>query len=113
MHRERLRRMGILRAGELAAVPDGERVQVAGAVIVRQRPGTAKGFFFLTLEDETGFSNAIVTPKVFQANRSLLTSAPALIVEGIVQNQDRVVSVKADRFRRLDEAPRVPSRDFH
>ena len=57
---------GIVRAAALAAVRDGERVRTAGTVIVRQRPGTAKGFFFVTLEDETGFANAIVTPHSFR-----------------------------------------------
>jgi error-prone DNA polymerase len=113
LYRDRLRRRGIHAAGELAVCPDGARVQVAGSVIVRQRPGTAKGFFFLTLEDETGFSNAIVTPQVFARNRSLLTGAAALIVGGVLQNQDNVVSVKADRFWTLEDVQRVPSRDFH
>jgi error-prone DNA polymerase len=111
--RERLARRGVKRAVELAALPDGVRVQVAGSVIVRQRPGTAKGFFFLTLEDETGFSNGIVTPKVFAAHRSLLTTAPALLIGGTLQNQDGVVSVKADRFELLSATACVPSRDFH
>ena len=65
-------------------------------MIARQRPGTAKGFLFLSLEDETGVANAIVTPDLFQKNRLLLTSAQFLIVEGILQNLDHVISVKAD-----------------
>jgi error-prone DNA polymerase len=112
--RARLARAGVLSAAELADLPNGRRVQVAGTVIVRQRPGTAKGFFFLTLEDETGFSNGIVTPTVFAAHRTLLTSAPALIIEGKLQNQDGVVSVKADRFQPVEELrTHTPSRDFH
>src|SRR2546421_177592 len=75
--------------------------EVAGTVIVRQRPGTAKGFFFITLEDETGFANAILTPQVFAAHRSLLTTAPSLIIGGKLQNQDGVVSLKADTFAPL------------
>ncbi|HUS68052.1 MAG TPA: error-prone DNA polymerase, partial [Kofleriaceae bacterium] len=114
LHRAALARRGIARSCELAALRDGLRVEVAGTVIVRQRPGTAKGFFFLTLEDETGFSNIIVTPQQFAANRSLLSGCPALIVEGKLQNQDGVVSVKGDRFEALSEfRTRVPSRDFH
>jgi error-prone DNA polymerase len=113
LYRPSLRRRHVAAAAELATCADGTRVKVAGSIIVRQRPGTAKGFFFLTLEDESGFANAIVTPKVFAAHRSLLTGAAALIVEGILQNQDNVVSVKADRFWPLDEVQRVPSRDFH
>jgi error-prone DNA polymerase len=113
LHRERLARRGVLRAVELGRVPDGARARVAGTVIVRQRPGTAKGFFFVTLEDETGFANAIVTPQTFARHRTLLSAAPALIVEGKLQNQDGVVSIKADGFHALDELPAAPSRDFH
>jgi len=105
---------GIRRAADLADVRDGTRVEAAGTVIVRQRPGTAKGFFFITLEDETGFANAIVTPQRFAAQRTLLTTAPALVVGGILQNQDGVVSIKADRFARLTEiGAAAPSHDFH
>jgi error-prone DNA polymerase len=111
--RERLRARNILSAAELAQVPDGTRVQTAGGVIVRQRPGTAKGFFFITLEDETGFANAIITPQVFAQNRTLLTTAPALIIGGKLQNQDGVVSLKADRFASLKEIRGAASRDFH
>jgi error-prone DNA polymerase len=111
--RDRLARRGIRRAADLAALPDGTRVEIAGSVIVRQRPGTAKGFFFVTLEDETGFSNAIVTPQRFAHHRSLLTNAGAMILGGILQNVDGVVSVKADRFAELELDTRTPSRDFH
>lgn len=105
---------GIIRAADLAQVKDGTRVETAGTVIVRQRPGTAKGFFFVTLEDETGFSNAIVTPQRFAAARTLLTTAPALVVGGVLQNQDGVVSIKADRFESLREiGASAPSHDFH
>jgi error-prone DNA polymerase len=105
---------GIVRAGDLATLRDGTRVQTAGTVIVRQRPGTAKGFFFLTLEDETGFSNAIVTPARFARQRSLLTTAAALVVGGVLQNQDGVVSIKADQFAPLAEVRAAArSHDFH
>src|SRR5205085_1093539 len=99
---ERLRQGGVSSALELEALPDGRRVRIAGIVIVRQRPGTAKGFFFLTLEDETGLANAIVTPKHFEAHRPLLVSAPALILEGRLQKLDGTTSLKADRFFPLD-----------
>ena len=105
---------GIVRAADLAHLRDGTRVETAGTVIVRQRPGTAKGFFFITLEDETGFANAIVTPQRFAAERTLLTTSAALVVGGVLQNQDGVVSIKADRFaplREIGAAP--PSHDFH
>lgn len=105
---------GIVRAADLAQLRDGTRVETAGTVIVRQRPGTAKGFFFVTLEDETGFANAIVTPQRFAAERTLLTTSAALIVGGILQNQDGVVSIKADRFAPLREiGAAAPSHDFH
>jgi error-prone DNA polymerase len=109
-----LDRRGIVRAADLARLRDGTRVEAAGTVIVRQRPGTAKGFFFVTLEDETGFANAIVTPQRFAAERTLLTTSAALIVGGILQNQDGVVSIKADRFAPLAEiGAAAPSHDFH
>jgi error-prone DNA polymerase len=112
--RPQLARRGIVRAADLATLPDGTRVETAGTVIVRQRPGTAKGFFFITLEDETGFANAIVTPQRFAAQRTLLTASAALVVGGILQNQDGVVSIKADRFAALAEiGASAPSHDFH
>ena len=112
--RPRLQARGIVRAADLARLRDGTRVETAGTVIVRQRPGTAKGFFFITLEDETGFANAIVTPQRFAADRTLLTTAAALVVGGVLQNQDGVVSIKADRFGALVEiGASAPSHDFH
>jgi error-prone DNA polymerase len=88
-------------------------VRVAGSVIVRQRPGTAKGFVFLTLEDETGLANVIVTPRLFTAQRLVLVTEPFLYVEGILQTQDGVVSVRATRVQGLPvSSPAVPSHDF-
>jgi error-prone DNA polymerase len=114
--RERVRRRGILSARELREVPDGRWVRVAGVVIVRQRPGTAKGFLFLTLEDETGTCNAIVFPDLFREHRALLQTAGILTVEGPVQSQDGVIHVRARRFASLDsEVERStlpPSHDF-
>jgi error-prone DNA polymerase len=105
---------GIARAIDLARARAGRRVRVAGSVLVRQRPGTAKGFVFLSLEDETGIANAIITPDVFAAYRRVIVDEPYLIVEGILQNQDGAVSVKADRVDVLQaRSPEVPSRDFH
>jgi error-prone DNA polymerase len=100
--RESLRARGVLSAAELRGARNGSWVRIAGAVIVRQRPGTAKGFLFLTLEDETGTSNAIVVPDMFQRHRALVQSAGLLIVEGPVQNQDGVIHVRARRFERFD-----------
>jgi error-prone DNA polymerase len=95
--REWLKAMGIRRAIELRDIPNGKRLRIGGCVITRQRPGTAKGFVFLSLEDETGVANAIVTPDLFHNNRLLITSERFLAVEGILQNQDNVISVKAER----------------
>jgi len=99
--RERLRERGVLSAAELREAKNGSWVRAAGAVIVRQRPGTAKGFLFLTLEDETGTSNAIVVPDMFQKHRAIVQTAGLLIVEGPVQNQDGVVHVRARRFEKI------------
>ncbi len=100
-------------AARLRRVRNGALVRIAGAVIVRQRPGTANGFVFLSIEDETGISNAIVTPDVFEQNRMVLVHAPFLYIEGTLQNIDDVVSVKASRIEALPAwAPSV-SHDFH
>ena len=112
--RARLRAAGILSSAEVKAAPNGRVVRVAGHVIVRQRPGTAKGMLFVTLEDETGTCNVVVTPPLFQTHRSLLHTARLLVVEGPVQNVDDVIHVQGRRFRALPlpgDAP--PSHDFH
>jgi error-prone DNA polymerase len=111
--RPRLRRSGVLSATELQKVPNGSRVVTAGAVIVRQRPGTAKGFVFLTLEDETGLSQAIVTPQLFADERATILGNSGLVVEGVVQNQEGQPSVRAERFWPLDGVDHVNSHDFH
>ena len=85
-------------------------------VITRQRPGTAKGFVFLTLEDETGIANVIIRPDLYARERLAIVESPFLLVEGVLQNQDDVVSVKAERVSRLDGLPddaAVESHDFH
>jgi error-prone DNA polymerase len=112
-YRKALERDGILSADELHAVPNGSRVRTAGAVIVRQRPGTAKGFVFLTLEDETGLSQAIVSPQLFSEQRSTILTNSGLIVEGIVQNADKQASVRAERFFPLAGMHDMQSHDFH
>ncbi|HYL13519.1 MAG TPA: error-prone DNA polymerase [Terriglobales bacterium] len=112
--RLQMERLGIRRASELCRIPHGQRLRIAGCVIVRQRPGTAKGFVFLSLEDETGIANAIITPSMFQKNRLLLVSEKFVMVEGILQNQDNVISVKADRILPLDiTRAQTTSHDFH
>jgi error-prone DNA polymerase len=96
--RAELDALGVLPASALASLPSGRKIRVAGAAIVRQRPGTAKGFVFLSLEDETGIANAIVVPDLFQQHRVMIVREPFLLVEGTLQNQDGVVSVKAERL---------------
>jgi len=109
-----LNAMGIRRASELRDLPSGKRLRIGGCVITRQRPGTAKGFVFISLEDETGVANAIIRPDLFHQNRLLLASERFLAIEGILQNQDNVISVKAERVQALfvTKAETV-SHDFH
>jgi error-prone DNA polymerase len=113
-HRQRLNGMGIHQAVELRNIPSGRRLRIGGCVIARQRPGTAKGFVFLSLEDETGVANAIVNPDLFQQNRLLLSSEQFLMVDGILQNQDNVISVKAIRVEPLNVTrAQTSSHDFY
>jgi error-prone DNA polymerase len=102
----------ILSAEELRNVPEGERVKAAGAVIVRQRPGTAKGFVFLSLEDESGIVQAIVHPDLFRQHRSVIVGSGGLVVEGMLQKEGGNVSVRAERFWPLPALPDLPSHDF-
>jgi error-prone DNA polymerase len=105
---------GVQRARDLAQGRPGRRVRVAGAVITRQRPGTAKGFVFLSLEDETGIANIIVNPDVYARDKRTIVEDPYLLVEGTLQNQDGAVSVKASRVDSLGPAgPRAASHDFY
>ncbi|MGZ5480712.1 MAG: DNA polymerase III subunit alpha [Pyrinomonadaceae bacterium] len=106
--------MQVMTAAQLRTMRNGNRVKVAGWVIVRQRPGTAKGFVFLSLEDETGIANIIVTPQLFDGNRLALVNYPFLLIEGILQHQDNVISVKARRIEPLQMKIESPaSHDFH
>src|SRR6185436_12570292 len=98
LRRPELALRGVLRASDLPAGRHGRRVRVAGAVITRQRPGTAKGFVFLTLEDETGIANIIVRPDLFSAQKATIVGEPYLLVEGTLQIQEGVTSVKAERL---------------
>ncbi len=121
--RDALRAQGIFSARELTAHPDGRLVRAAGLIIVRQRPATARGFFFMTLEDETGLVNLIVAPPVFEEYRSLLLAASGIFVEGQLQRLHDSVSIKGLHFRDLQsvlqgpaQAPtplHAPSRNFH
>ncbi|MCB1103416.1 MAG: error-prone DNA polymerase [Opitutaceae bacterium] len=103
------------RADELALAKNGTRVRVGGSVICRQRPGTAKGVVFVSLEDETGVANGILYADIFEANRLTVTQNPALVLEGPVQSQDGVVHVKVERVVPLcaDSLPVQASHDFH
>jgi error-prone DNA polymerase len=104
---------GVRRAVDLPRIADGEPVRVAGAVICRQRPGTAAGFMFLTLEDETGLVNVIVRPDLFHRERAVLVRASALEVDGILQARDGL-SVRAFAVREaLAGVPATPVRAFH
>ena len=114
LRRAGLAKQGVTRAAELADRPHGSAVRVAGAVVVRQRPGTAKGFVFLNLEDETGLINVIVRPQHFARYRELLTGEPFLLVDGRLQHEDGVISVRADRLQALAvRLGALPSHDFH
>jgi error-prone DNA polymerase len=112
--RAELRKNNILSAEELRTRKDGEFVCAAGCVISRQRPGTAKGFIFISMEDETGIANVIVTPDLYERDRLVVTRSKFLLVEGQLQNQDNVIHVKAARLSALsDRALEVRSHDFH
>jgi error-prone DNA polymerase len=113
-HREELNDLGVVCSADLGSLHNGEYVRIAGAVIARQRPGTAKGFVFLSLEDETGISNAIITPDIFEQNRFTITGGKFLLIDGRLQNIDNVISVKADRVQILPVSKAaVTSHDFH
>jgi error-prone DNA polymerase len=112
--RAELQRSGVMAAQELRRCRDGEFVRAAGCVIARQRPGTAKGFIFISMEDETGIANVIVTPDLYERERVLVTRCKFLLAEGTLQNQDGVIHVKAVRVRALsDHALEMRSHDFH
>ncbi len=118
-----LRRARVLSARELTQVPNGSYVRTAGCVIARQRPGTAKGFVFLSLEDETGIGNAIISPDLLEQNRIVILSEKFLLLEGVLQNQEGVLSVRVQRVAPMREAysvdtvdvtdANVRSHDFH
>ncbi len=105
---------GICTAAELAGMKSGVRVRIGGAVITRQRPGTAKGFCFITLEDETGHANAIVRPALFERCRLVINLEPALIITGRLQSEEGVISIRAEQIERLPDVglPAQSSHDF-
>jgi error-prone DNA polymerase len=112
--RAEMKALGVRPAAELSRIPAGKRVRIAGGVIARQRPGTAKGFVFLSLEDETGISNAIITPDLFEQNRLTVVQEQFLLVEGKLEKQDNVISVRAERVRPLSiTQAETSSHDFY
>jgi len=112
--RARLDLLKVQRACDLHGIQDGEHTRVAGCVIARQRPGTAKGFVFLSLEDETGIANVIVHPDLYEKHRLIINREKFLRIDGILQNQDRVVSIKASQVMPIViSAAETESHDFH
>jgi error-prone DNA polymerase len=112
--RRELRSQGILSSEDLRNHQDGQFVRTAGCVIARQRPGTAKGFIFLSMEDEVGIANVIVTPDLYERDRLVVTQSKFLLVEGLLQNQDGVIHVKASRLLALSSSGLdLRSHDFH
>jgi error-prone DNA polymerase len=109
-----LRAKGVKSAVELKNLPHGKQATVAGSVITRQRPGTAKGIIFMTLEDETGTSRVIISPDFYDNNRMVVLKEQFVLVSGIVQNQDNVVHLKARRIEPLAVSlASISSHDFH
>lgn len=112
--RDELRANGVLSAKELRNVRDGNFVRTAGFVIARQRPGTAMGFIFISMEDETGIANIIVAPTLYERQRGIVTRSKFILAEGPLQNQDGIIHVKATRLQELSEPMLdIRSRDFH
>jgi len=108
--------LGAIPAADLEHRRDGDRVTVAGLVICRQRPATAKGFCFLTLEDETGLANVVVTPKLFEEHKRLIRRSPLLVVAGMLQEEQGVLNIRGKRFAAPPAragAAFVTSHDFH
>ncbi|MFI5241628.1 MAG: DNA polymerase III subunit alpha [Gemmatimonadales bacterium] len=115
--RAMMKQNGVRTAREIMALPDGTRnVAAAGLVICRQRPGTAKGFVFLTLEDETGLVNVVVLPKKFEKQALMISTAPLILVRGTLQVEQTVVNLRGDVFRELkagEELEGWKGHDFH
>jgi error-prone DNA polymerase len=113
-HREMLSGMGVTTASDLRLLPQGQRARIAGRVISRQRPGTAKGFGFLSIEDETGVSRAIIHPDLFEKERALVSYGKFLQIEGPLQNENGLVSIRASEVLPLTiTTVDVRSHDFH
>jgi error-prone DNA polymerase len=113
LRRGNLSLRGVMRASDLPGARNGRRVRVAGMVITRQRPGTAKGFVFLTLEDETGISNIIIRPDLYDRERVAVVRYPFLLVDGVLQHQDGVLSIRAERVEGIEGAASIDAHDFY
>ncbi len=112
--RIQLHQMKVFRAGDLKLARHGVKARIAGQVIARQRPDTAHGFIFLSLEDETSIANAIIDPDLYEANRNLVTYAKFLLIEGALQNIDKVIHIRAKHIEELNvTAAPMESHDFH
>jgi error-prone DNA polymerase len=111
--RPEMQALGVTPAARLARVPHGRLVRIAGSVIVRQRPGTAKGFVFLSMEDETGVMNAIIEPGTYERYKLVIVGEAYLLIDGVLQNQDGVISVKAARVEALAAGAAAESHNFH
>jgi error-prone DNA polymerase len=113
-HRDAFKRKGFLSANDLARCSHNRFVQIAGCVIARQRPGTAKGFVFLSLEDETGIANVIITPDLFEQERVVITRSRFLHIKGALQIQSGVIHVKAFHITPINiTTGDISSHDFH
>jgi error-prone DNA polymerase len=111
--RPELEQRGIIRCADLARVKSGRKVEVAGIILVRQKPGSAKGVLFITIEDETGIANGIIWPARFEAQRRVVLSSAMIGIKGMVQREGQVIHVIADRIEDLTPMLRtVGERDF-
>jgi error-prone DNA polymerase len=106
-YRAGLRAAGVLSTWQVKEARAGQRVWVAGLVVVRQRPQTAKGILFMSLEDESGLLDLVVKPEVYGRLRETLRQQPLLVVEGVVQRADRAVSLLVRGAEALSHGDRV------
>jgi error-prone DNA polymerase len=112
-HRTAMDALGVTRAFDLRRLASGKWVKIAGCVIVRQRPGTANGVVFVSLEDESGVANAVIMPDIFQKERMTIVGSAWLLIEGPIQNVDGVIHVRAQRIAALSlGSGEVASHDF-
>ena len=107
--RPALEKRGFQKAADLKKIPDGQPVRLAGHVIVRQRPGSAGGFVFLTLEDESGLANAVLTPDQVERFRLPLHAASVLEVAGPLQHAEGVIHIRVRHLSALDTRATLPS----